>query len=181
MEEMDHSQLNKMYDGVLQEISDLNLKEHFRSSDISKYLAPQGRLILNQVPFQLYPSNVPIMRGSEVRTHIYSDVRLNDAGRCGGLLSFGTHFKVKEPYFKYVLDLFGTDFQSLEKHLLAHLNNLRTKTVSPTVVLIFVSEHFDLQTLSVISEKYDLERTGTLKFSRLFLYGGLDDRTASRI
>ena len=88
MEEMDHSQLNKMYDGVLQEISDLHLKEHFRSSDISKYLAPQGRLILNQVPFQLYPSNMSIMRGSVVRTHIYSDLQCREKGRCVGLLSF---------------------------------------------------------------------------------------------
>ena len=173
--------MTSLYSRGLEEVSAVDLKEHFRSTHISKYLAPQGRLILNQVPFQLYPSNVSIMRGSVVRTHIYSDVRLNDEGRCGGLLSFGTHFKVKEPYFKYVLDLFGTDFQSLEKHLLAHLNNVRTITVSPTVVLIYVSEHFDLQTLSVISEKYNLERTGTLECSRLFLYGGLDDRPASRI
>ena len=110
MEEMDHFQLNKMYDGVLQEISDLHLKEHFRSTDIPKYLAPQGRLILNQVPFQFYPSNVSIMRESVVQTHIYSDVQCREKGRCAGLLSFGTHFKVKEPYFKYVLDIFGTDF-----------------------------------------------------------------------
>ena len=107
---MDHSQLNKMYDGILQEISDLNLKEHLRSSDISKYLAPQGRLILNQVPFQLYPSNVSIMRGSVVGTHIYSDVKCREKGKNGGLLSFGTHFKAKQPFFKYVLDIFGTDF-----------------------------------------------------------------------
>ena len=173
--------MTSLYSRGLEEVSDLDLKEHFRSKDISKYLAPQGRLILNQVPFQLYPSNVSIMRGQVVGTHIYSDVRLNDAVMCGGLLSFGTHFKVKEPYFKYVLDGFGTDFQSMEKHLLAHLNNLRTITASPTVVLIFVSELFDLPTLSVISEKYDLDRTGTLEFSRLFLYGGLDDRPASRI
>ena len=170
-----------MYSRGLEEVSDVDLKEHFRSTDIAKYLAPQGRLILNQVPFQLYPSNMSIMRGQVVGTQIYSDVRLNDAGRCSGLLSFGTHFKVKEPYFKYVLDVFGTDFQSMEKHLLAHLNNLRTITVSPTMVLIFVSEHFDLQALSVIIEKVDLERTGTLKFSRLFLFGGLDDWPASRI
>ena len=106
---------------------------------------------------------------------------MQEKGRCAGLLSFGTHFKVKEPYFKYVLDIFGMDNQSLEKHLMAHLNILRTKAVAPTVVLIYVSEHFDLKALSGISEKYDLERTGTLKFSRLFLYGGLDDRPASRI
>ena len=73
-----------------------------------------------------------------------------------------------------MLDIFGTDYQSLEKHLLAHLNILRTKAVAPTALLIYVPEEFD-------SEKYDLERTGTLKFSRLFLYEGLDDKTASRI
>ena len=170
----------------LDEVSDAELSRLFQSSEISRYLSLQGRLVVNIVPFKFKPSNISIIRSPEGFTNVYSDIRRDGRG-CAGLLSIGTHFKVKNPKYKYVLDIFGTDTCSLGKHLVKHFTILRDEIKEATALLIYVQKEFDFSKLSTICERFGLQRLlsgdsvgSKLEFSQLFVFKGLDEAPESK-
>ena len=138
------------------------------------------------MPFKFNPSNIPIIRGPEGFTNVYSDIRQDGRGYTG-LLSVGTHFKVKIIKFKYVLDIFGTDTWSLDKHLVKHLTILRDDIREATTLLIYVQKEFDFSKLFTICERFGLKRLHSsdsickkLEFSQLFVFEGLDKAPESK-
>ena len=119
----------------LTEVSDESFVSYIESQEISKYLFPHDRIIVNWIPFMVTKSNIPLMKSFKF-TNVYSDVSI-ESGSCEGLLSTGTLYPVKEPSFLLNLEIYGRSWQSLRSHLVRHLMVLKEKTTGITNVLLF--------------------------------------------
>lgn len=72
---------------------------------------------------------------------VFSDMR-TEADTYKGLLSFGSIYKVKAVPYKYSLDVYGTDSNSLKIHLVKHLMRMKQKATGTTVFVVTVDENF---------------------------------------
>ncbi|XP_053404073.1 uncharacterized protein LOC123554430 isoform X2 [Mercenaria mercenaria] len=115
----------------------------FLSPPYSNYLFPEGRVILDWVPFRLLLANVPLFKGRN--TVFYTDITTVETERkreindeptqlktkhaiphpVQGLLSASTVFKAHHDLdLSCNLDVFGTDFRSLRDHIIFHLQRI---------------------------------------------------------
>jgi hypothetical protein len=102
----------------------------------SNYLFPEGRFLVDWVPFRLLTAYIPLLKGRD--TVFYSDItsetaRVDDlknghtgeTGRIQGLLSASTIFKAHHDLdLSCNLDIFGLDFRSIENHIIFHLQRI---------------------------------------------------------
>lgn len=117
------------------------LTTYIHSEALSKYLFPHGRVIVDFVPFRLIDSNVPFMTEPSKFLEVFSDVR-TEADAYKGLLSFGSIYKVKAVPYKYSLDIYGTDCNSLKVHLVKHLMRMKQKATGTTAFVVTLNETF---------------------------------------
>ena len=162
-------------------VSDIQLSQYFKSKEISQYISPGGRLIVDAVPYKLIEANIQSMVQPREFTVVYSDIK-EEADKCSGLLSFGLVFPTPQPQYKYVLDMFGSDTKSLRIHIVKHLLRLREKTDGVTAMLVFVPEELDIRLVDTVFEEYGITRhphksaNPRLKSKQLYAFEGIGPR-----
>ena len=143
------SEKDQLYASKLKAITDLHLSLYFKSKVICDYIGPEGRLIVDLVPYKLTDVNIPLMTEPKEYSVIYSDIH-EDRGHCSGLLSVGMVYPVPRPQHKYSLEIFGKDVASLRLHIIKHLMRVKEKTTGMTAMLVYVPVTFDLETVDAV-------------------------------
>ena len=142
---------------MLKTVSDIHLSLYFKSRVIRDYLSPEGRLLVDAVPYRMIDANIPFMIQPEKYTAIYSDLKVHGGG-CSGLLSFGLVFPIRRPQFNYVLNIFGSDTSTLRTHIVKHLLRLKDRTKEVTALVVFVPKSFDLHEVDKVFEDFGISR-----------------------
>ena len=114
-------------------------------------------MLVDVVPYQMIDANIPFIMQPRQYMEVYSDIRI-DGDNCSGLLSFGLVFPIARPQYKYMLDIFGTDYDSLRRHIVKHLLRLNEKTTGITAMLIYVSDQFDIQKIDDVMNGFGISR-----------------------
>ncbi|KAK3577190.1 hypothetical protein CHS0354_037530 [Potamilus streckersoni] len=134
-------------------VSVLEVKAYFDTEAIRKYLFPQDRMIVGLVPYRLLSSNLALLDKKNIVC--VSDVKVDDE-IVSGLLSIATFYKVSRPGYAYVLELYGTDMNSVRYHLLSHLDFI-AKTLDDVVyILFFVDKQCQQEKISDVSAECGL-------------------------
>ncbi|XP_045200508.2 histidine N-acetyltransferase-like [Mercenaria mercenaria] len=139
-----------------------NIPFEFLSSPYSNYLFPEGRVIVEWVPFRFQETNIPLFKGRN--TVFVSDVMLNktdtvqetdktakhqendsnlpqNASEVQGLLSASTIYKEQnEIDLSCVLDIFGNDIGSLRNHIIWHLQRIETTGLEDIIVTVITTK-----------------------------------------
>ena len=127
-------------------VTDDVLTTYINSEALSKYLFPHERVIVDFVPFRLMDSNIPFMSESSEFLEVFSDIRTED-GAYKGLLSFGSLYKVKTVPYRYALDVYGTDSNSLKSHTDKHLMRMKRKASVTTTLVVILDKTFKQETV----------------------------------
>ena len=114
-----------------------------RSDDIRKYLFPYKRKLLDMVPYKLMESNIVRMNElSSARTNAFSDIAVDKTGiRC--VVSFGTLFKTPKVSYVYGVDKYGTDEESIRKHIFRHASVLKRLGTGSACMMFFIQENIE--------------------------------------
>lgn len=115
-------------DGGLTTVSESLLESYLISKDLKSYLFPDGRFILDYVPFKLMDQNFPFITGPREFRNIFSDVRFNGS-HCAGLLSCVTVYPCKDLLFHCTVEIYGTDVSSIAKHISKIMKLIQQKVV----------------------------------------------------
>ena len=135
-----------------------NLATYFNSSDISRYLFPHQRIMVDIVPYKLMESNIPLMNDfSSGHTKAYTDVREENGG-IRGMLSFGTLFRAQKVSYVYGIEIYGTDVSSVQRHIVRHLSELQQSANGSVCLMLFVQDDFPQNIADEICFKYGMER-----------------------
>ena len=160
----------------LENISDTALETLITSEETKQYLFPSERVVVDTVPYQPIKTNVPILRGPNGSTIVFSDVR-NASGAYTGLLSFGTLYRVKQPSFQYTVELYGKDETSLGNHIMSHLKNLIEQVDGETYMVFYLEKHIQIENVDKALEGCGIKRTfvrdpvtSKILFTEQFLY-----------
>ena len=114
--------------------------------------------MVDVVPYKLMESNIALMNDySGDHTKAYSDVRL-DNGVAMGMLSFGTLFRAQKVSYVYGIELYGSDVNSVQRHIVRHLSELQQKANGSVCVFLFVQDDFPQQVADDICKKYGMKR-----------------------
>ena len=98
-----------------------DVAKFFTSNGIRNYLFPYKRILVDMVPYKLMKSNTFRMKDiSGEHTRVFSDVTVGNNGE-KGILSFGTLFKAQKVSYVYGIELYGTDIDSIRKHIAKHI------------------------------------------------------------
>ena len=143
-------------DVKLAPVSDHELTLYFKTLPFSDYLFPQNRIVVNAVPFKLLEGNISLIRKETIVG--FSDFKF-ESGKGLGLLSFGAIYKIQEPKYRYMLDIFGTDSSSLKAHIDHHMRVIHDKASEKTLVLVLVPEDFELSAVDEVFKDYGIDRT----------------------
>lgn len=143
-------------------VTDVILSEYFASNPIKKYLFPQGRILVNSIPYRPMSTNIPLILDKSGYTEIYSDVVLGNK-ECTGLLSVGTVYPVKRPKFAYNIEIYGdcTSIKSLETHIARHLTRITEKACGKVSIHVVIDENVSRTTVDKVMLQYDKVRTTT--------------------
>ena len=134
-------------------------------------------MLVDVVPYKLIDANIPLMMQPRQYMEVYSDIK-QTGDMCSGLLSFGIVYPISSPQYKYMLDIFGTDYESLRLHIVKHLLRLRERTTGVTAMLVYVPESFQLEKLDRIFKEFGVVRhphksiDGKLKSRQVYAYEG---------
>ena len=135
-------------------------------------------MLVDVVPYKMIKANIPLMMQPRQYMEAYSDID-QTGDLCSGLLSFGLVYPIAKPQYKYMLDIFGTDYKSLRLHIVKHLVRLKEKTTGVTAMLVYVSEDFPLDKLDGIFADFGISRhphtsiDKTLKSRQIHAYEGI--------
>ena len=164
---------------TLRSMSDLQLSLHFTSKVLRDYICPEGRMIVEDVPYKIMDTNIRFMRQPNDYSAIYSDIKV-EPGRCSGLLSFGHVYPTALPQYRYGLDLFGKDTTTLRIHIVKHLIRLKECTKGVTAMVVHVPEAFDLEKVDMVFEEFGISRRPhsdpKLKSRQLYAFEGLHQK-----
>ena len=121
-------------------VTETLMGSYIDSKDICDYFFPQGRVVVDGVPFKLLPENVPLMFEQNDIIVMFSDLD-NDSKNCKGLLSIGTTQKVKNPSYIYNIELYGNakNLNCLKCHIDKHLNVLKELAFETVCIFVFVA------------------------------------------
>ena len=123
------------------------------------YIAPRGVLSLRRLPLKPRDSNIPVLRGLDGSTQIYSDVELNKSG-WHGLLSFSVKYATQKgartSYYIY-LDILGDDLSSLRKHLIRHLIDLTNSLKDEFALRITLPNGLGFDEIGEVFKEYNVE------------------------
>ena len=135
-----------------------DLVTYFRSNEVSSYLFPSNRIMVDIVPYKLMASNIDIMKGaSGEHTTVFTDVRI-DNGSARGVLSFGTLFKAQKVSYVYGIEFYGTDVISAQRHMARHMSDLQQKATGEICLMMFVQNDFPQKIADEICLKYGMQR-----------------------
>ena len=149
-------------------VTDGLIASYIRSEVVSKYLFPQGRVVVNSVPYRAMESNIPVIREQKDATVIFSD--LCNSNPLSGMLSTGTLFHVKSPAFAYNIELYGSDTGSVRSHIARHMLRLTDKVSELTGVFVFVDETFPFDVVDKVFLDYGINRTLLRPFTKRMMF-----------
>ena len=149
-------------------VTDGLLASYIRSEVVSKYLFPQGRIVVNSVPYKAMESNIPVLREQKDASVIFSDLCNSDPS--SGMLSIGTLFHVKNPAFAYNIELYGSDTGSARSHIARHMLRLTDKVSELTGVFVFVDETFPFDVVDKVFLDYGINRTLLRPFTKRMMF-----------
>ena len=139
-------------------VDDCLLTEYLTSQTTAKYLFPQDRFIINFMPYRLFASNVLLMSQLASFTEVFTDVHTESgkqkSGKHKGLLSFGSSYKIPAFSCLYIINIYGSDVSSFERHVKKHLSRLKQKTEDTAAVTLFVDETFPKEMIDELLQKY---------------------------
>ena len=122
-------------------VTDVILTEYFSTEAIKNYLFPEGRMLVNTVPYRLMRENIPLIMDKSGFTEILSDVVLgNNNNKCTGLLTVGTIYPVKRPKFAYNIEIYGDCVISLDAHIACHLERIANKAYGRVSIHVVVGD-----------------------------------------
>ena len=135
-----------------------DLVAYFRSSDVTSYLFPSGRIMVDIVPYKLLASNIDIMKTySSHHTVAFTDVRIEN-GSARGVLSFGTLFRAQKVSYVYGIEFYGTDVISVQRHIIKHMTELKQRAYGEVCFMMFVQNDFPRKLADELCLKYGMER-----------------------
>ena len=159
----------------LESVSDKRLSELFQDCSMRKYIAPSGILNLQMNPLKPLDSNIPVLRGLEGSTQIYSDVEINK-NELHGLLSVSTKYatrKGESASYVIYLDILGDDPSSLRKHFMRHLMDMTKSSKDAFALNITLPDGIEFEEIGRIFTEYNVEidesRLATSACSRFHL------------
>ena len=138
---------------VVTVVDDCLLTKYLTSQTTAKYLFPQDRVIINFMPYRLFASNVLLMSQLARFTEVFTDVHI-ESGKHKGLLSFGTSYKIPAFSCLYIINIYGSDISSFERHVKKHLSRLKQKTEDTAAVTLIVDETFPEEMIEELLQKY---------------------------
>ncbi|XP_045202043.2 uncharacterized protein LOC123555500 [Mercenaria mercenaria] len=154
-----------------------NIPADFLSPPYSNYLFPEGRVILDWVPFRFLQTNIPLLKGrntvfisdvahavetksekenSETDTHQETPV----ADNMQGLLSACTLIRTHHCFdVCCIVDMFGNDIRSLSDHIIVHLQRIHDTDLENINLIIVTSKGAcESCLLDKIIEPFEIER-----------------------
>ena len=135
-------------------------------------------MLIDVVPYKLIDANIPFMMQPRKYMEVYSDIK-QTGDTCSGLLSFGLLYPIARPQYKYMLDLFGTDYESLRRHIVKHLLRLKRDTTGVTAMLIYVSNEFNVKKLDDVMTEFGISRqpheSQELQSRQVYAFDGINE------
>ena len=135
------------------DVTEANLAVYFGSKTFISYLLPKERLLINGIPYKPLNSNIPLIMKTNDITAIFTDVVIQNE-TCSGLLSVGTLYPVKRPTYAYNIEIYGEDFNSLERHIVRHLERIVDKAFGEVSLYIYVDEKLPPTTMDRLMSRY---------------------------
>ena len=143
----------------LLKVTNTILSTYFKTHHLRQYLFPEDRILVNSIPYRLMQSNIPIIFSNNkiIDMCMYTDVSYcTDSYK--GLLSIGTSYPVPRPSFAYNIELYGEDSDSIEKHVVCHLNKMTDIKAEKISVYVCFGEKLCQQRVEEIFSKYNIPR-----------------------
>ena len=135
-----------------------DVAKFFTSNDIRNYLFPYKRILVDMVPYKLMKSNTIRMQEiSGEHTRAFSDVTDRNNGT-KGILSFGTLFKAQKVSYVYGIEIYGTDIDSIRKHIAKHILALKENTSGSVCIMFFLQENIPGNVINDICLGFAMER-----------------------
>ena len=141
----------------LESVSSETLHKYMCLGEYSTTFFPEGRVLVNSVPFKLISSNVQFILKDE-HTTSFSDIH----NTTDGLLSFGTLYRVQSYSYQYTINIYGNDLKCLRRHLMRHLMELKSKASGSICILMPVRKDFPCETVDSIFSELGFERQNKL-------------------
>lgn len=139
-------------------VDDDLLSEYIAATETSAYLFPDDRIIVEFIPFKPVLSNVPLLRGPEGFTEVFSDVRTEES-QWKGLLSFGTMYKIRAVSYKYAIDIYGSDIKSFERHVQRHMLRMHENAEGTIAIALYLDDCFPSEMVDTVLQRYDGVKT----------------------
>ena len=118
-----------------------DVAKYINTEGIRNYLFPYKRILVDMVPYKLMESNTTRMQElSGEHTRVFSDVTDGNDGT-KGILSFGTLFKAQKVSYVYGIEIYGTDIDSIRKHIIKHMLALKKSTSGSVFMMFFIQEN----------------------------------------
>ena len=135
-----------------------DVAKFFKSNGLSNYLFPYNRISVDMVPYKLMESNTIRMQEiSGEHTRVFSDVTDGKNG-AKGILSFGTLFKAQKVYHVYGIEIYGTDIDSIRKHIAKHILALKENTSGSVCIMFFLQENVPADVINDMCLDFAMER-----------------------
>ena len=135
-----------------------DVAKYINSEDLRNYLFPYKRILVDMVPYKLMESNTIRMQEiSGEHTRVFSDVTDGKNG-AKGILSFGTLFKAQKVSYVYGIEIYGTDIDSIRKHILKHVSALKENASGSVCIMFFIQENIPGNAIKDICLDFTMER-----------------------
>ena len=139
----------------LNDVGEHELEDYFTDFKLRQHLFPSSRLLLDYVPFGIIKENIPLMKGRNLA--FFSDVRIS--GNCvTGLLSAGSSYHCNKPPRSYTIDIFGSDDNSVERHVIFHMKRAISLSREQTCLQIFINKGHIAEELCRVLRKYSVQK-----------------------
>ena len=135
-----------------------DVAKYINCEDLRNYLFPYKRILVDMVPYKLMESNTIRMKDISVEhTRVFSDVTDGKNGT-KGILSFGTLFKAQKVSYVYGIEIYGTDIDSIRKHILKHVSALKENASGSVCIMFFIQENIPGNAINDICLDFEMER-----------------------
>ena len=135
-----------------------DVAKYINSEDLRNYLFPYKRILVDMVPYKLMESNTIRMQDiSGEHTRVFSDVTDENKG-AKGILSFGTLFKAQKVSYVYGIEIYGTDIDSIRKHIAKHISTMMENASGSVCIMFFIQENIPGNAINDICLDFAMER-----------------------
>ena len=134
-----------------------DVAKYINTEGIRNYLFPYKRILVDMVPYKLMESNTIRMKEiSGEHTRVFSDVT-DGYGEANGILSFGTLFKAQKVSYVYGIEIYGTDIDSIKKHIIKHMLALKKSTSGSVFMMFFIQENLPGNAINDVCFQFAME------------------------